>query len=146
MGRAEPPITIAVLAQHPPLLKPFLGWAAALAVSGLLSKRDHELLALRAAFNCLSDFEWDEHTNFARDAGITDQEISRVITGPNAPGWSRKERVLLTAADELHSGARITDETKAHLAEHLDPAQIVELVYVVGQYTMLSYVANTFGD
>ena len=33
----------------PDLLAPFLGWAAALALNGVLSNRDHELLALRAA-------------------------------------------------------------------------------------------------
>ena len=40
---------MAVLARQPDLLSPFLGWAAALALNGVLSHRDHELLALRVA-------------------------------------------------------------------------------------------------
>ena len=43
----EPARTMAVLARQPDLLTPFLGWAAALALNGVLSHRDHELLALR---------------------------------------------------------------------------------------------------
>jgi len=57
----EPARTMAVLARQPDLLAPFLGWAAALALNGVLSHRDHELLALRAASNCGSRFEWVEH-------------------------------------------------------------------------------------
>ena len=62
-----PLLTVAALAHHPPLLAPFLGWAAALALDGALSKRDHELLALRTAFRCASQFEWDEHARYARE-------------------------------------------------------------------------------
>ena len=64
----EPLLTIAVLAHHPPLVGPFLGWAAALALQGALSTRDHELLALRTARLCDSDFEWEEHVRYAEDA------------------------------------------------------------------------------
>ena len=64
----EPARTMAVLARQPDLLGPFLGWAAALALNGVLSNRDHELLALRVASNCGSDFEWVEHAEYARAA------------------------------------------------------------------------------
>ena len=66
----EPAHTMAVLARQPDLLSPFLGWAAALALRGVLSHRDHELLALRAASNCGSEFEWVEHVEYARDGGV----------------------------------------------------------------------------
>ena len=62
----EPARTMAVLARQPDLLSPFLGWAAALALNGVLPNRDHELLALRAASNCHSEFEWVEHAEYAR--------------------------------------------------------------------------------
>jgi alkylhydroperoxidase family enzyme len=53
--------------------------------------------------------------------------------------------VLLRAADELHTSTTVSAETWAQLATHFDPAQLVEIVMTVGQYTMLSMVANTFG-
>ncbi|MCU1485317.1 MAG: Carboxymuconolactone decarboxylase [Actinomycetia bacterium] len=135
----DPPGTVAALAHPDALLGPFLGWAAALALQGTLPKRDHELLALRASWNGRSAFEWGEHTGYARDAGLTDDEVGRVATGE---GWTGHEAALLRAADELHATTTITDTTWAELAARYDAAQLVEVVYVVGQYTMLSMVAN----
>jgi len=137
----EPLLTIAVLAHHPPLVGPFLGWAAALALQGALSTRDHELLALRTARLCDSDFEWEEHVRYAEAAGLSAEEIERVRAGPDA-GWGERERSLLQAADELHRDQSITDATWSALVAQHDRAAVVELLYVVGQYTMLSMVAN----
>jgi alkylhydroperoxidase family enzyme len=134
---------MAVLARQPELLSPFLGWAAALALQGVLSKRDHELLALRAARNCRSDFEWGEHVEYARAAGITDAEIAAIARGDGS--WSPPEAALLAAADELHEHTTVTDGTWAELTTHFDAPALVELLVVVGQYTMLSMLANAVG-
>jgi alkylhydroperoxidase family enzyme len=139
----EPARTMAVLARQPDLLAPFLGWAAALALQGVLSHRDHELLALRVAWNCTSDFEWGEHVEYARAAGITDDEITAIARGGIT--WNAREAALLLAADELHAECDIADATWTELAAHFDPPALVEIVFVVGQYTMLSMVANAAG-
>jgi alkylhydroperoxidase family enzyme len=136
----EPARTMAVLARQPDFLAPFLGWAAALALHGTLPKRDHELLALRAAWNCRSEFEWGEHAEYARAAGLTDAAIHSVAGDPAT--FAPVEAALLRAADELHSGSDVTDDTWGVLAAHYDDAQLVEILFVVGQYTMLSMVAN----
>jgi len=141
----EPAKTMAVLARQPALLAPFLGWAAALALNGVLSNRDHELLALRVASNCRSEFEWVEHVGYAKDAGLTDVEIASVPKAIDAGGWSAAERALLRTADEMHLGDDVTDETWADLARHYQPPALVEILFVVGQYTMLSWVANAAG-
>jgi alkylhydroperoxidase family enzyme len=136
----EPARTMAVLARQPDFLAPFLGWAAALALQGTLPKRDHELLALRAAWNCRSEFEWGEHAEYARQAGLTDAEI-RAVAGDGS-GFAGHEAALLRAADELHAGSDVSDQTWSTLAGHYDDPQLVEVLFVVGQYTMLSFVAN----
>jgi 4-carboxymuconolactone decarboxylase len=141
----EPPGTIAVLAHAGELMAPFLGWAAALALNGRLPKRDHEILAMRAAYNCRSAFEWGEHAVFCRRDGLSDDEITAIATGPDSPGWSAHDAALLRAADELHTTSTISDTTWTALAGAYDAGQLVEVVYVVGQYTMLSMVANGLG-
>jgi len=138
----EPAGTIAVLAHAPNLMGPFLGWAAELALNGTLPKRDHELLAMRASYNCRSAFEWGEHAQFCRREGLTEDEIARIAAGPDADGWAPHEAALLQAADDLQTTSTISDATWAVLASRYDPSQLVEAVYVVGQYTMLSFVAN----
>ena len=137
-----PLLTVAALANHPPLLGPFLGWAAALALEGALPKRDHELLALRTAHLCGSEFEWDEHCAYASNAGLTAEEIDRVRLGADALGWSEHDAVLVRVADELHATNTVSDATLAAAVDEYPPAALVEMLYVVGQYTMLSMVAN----
>ncbi len=141
----EPPNILKTIAHHPRLLEPFLGFAAALAARGALPRRASELLALRAAWNCRSAFEWGHHVIYARAAGLRDEEIQRVARGPAAPGWSAEDRTLLVAADELHRGKDVSDATWQQLRERWVEAQLVEIPFVVGNYTMLSMVANTTG-
>jgi alkylhydroperoxidase family enzyme len=141
----EPAATMALLARQPDLLTPFLSWAAALALNGVLSHRDHELLALRVASNCRSSFEWEEHTEYARAAGLDEAEIALVAQPIDEGDWSDAEQVLLRAADELGASSDISDATWEALARHYEPPALVELLFVVGQYTMLSMVANAAG-
>ncbi len=136
---------MAILARQPDLLSPFLGWAAALALQGGLPHRDHELLALRAASRCGSAFEWNEHAQYARDAGLTDEEIAAVAGSLDAGAWTEVERALLQAVDDLTESFDVTDETWSVLAKHYAPPELVEILYIVGQYTMLSMVANAAG-
>jgi alkylhydroperoxidase family enzyme len=145
---AEKPKTLNILrtmAHHPKLLGPFLDFASALAMQGELSRRDSELLALRAAWNCQSDFEWGHHVVYARAAGIAEAEIDRIPLGPGAPAWSAADSNLLRAADQLHAHQQIDDEVWEGLAARYSEAQLVEISFVVGQYTMLSMLANSTG-
>jgi len=149
-GRTGGPSTrplpiLTVLANQPRVLAPFLAWASALALEGALSRRDHELLALRTAFNCRSDFEWGHHATYARAAGLTEAEIERVAAGPGDPSWSDHDATLLRAADELRNGTTIGEATWTELATGYAAAALVEIPMVVGQYTMLSMLANATG-
>ena len=53
--------------------------------------------------------------------------------------------VSRTFTDELTATFDVTDETWAALAAHYAAPKLVEILYVVGQYTMLSMVANAAG-
>ncbi|MGI9592557.1 MAG: carboxymuconolactone decarboxylase family protein [Myxococcota bacterium] len=133
------------IAHHPRILEPFLGFAATLATRGVLARRESELLALRAAWNCGSAFEWGHHVRYARAAGLGEQEIERVVEGPAAAGWSERDRLLLEVADELHRGQDVADATWRRMRERFDNAQLVEIPFVVGIYTMLSMLAKSTG-
>jgi 4-carboxymuconolactone decarboxylase len=140
---ARPLNILLTIAHHPHLLGPFLGFAATLAIRGVLCRRDSELLALRAAWNCQSAFEWGHHVVYAKAAGLTDPEIARIVVGPSDAAWSAHDCCLLEAADELHCSQRISDETWRLLRTQFDEAQLVEIPFVVGNYTMLSMLANS---
>jgi 4-carboxymuconolactone decarboxylase len=136
----------AVVAQHPTLLEPYMAWATAVARRGVLDARSATLLALRTALRCRSEFEWGVHATHAGErAGMSAEEVARVAAGPDAPGWSARDAALLRAADELHDEDAVGDDTWAALSAELGTDALLETVFVVGHYTMLSMVANSAG-
>ncbi len=141
---ARPLPILTVIAHHPSLLRPFLEFASALAQRGVLSRRESELVALRTAWRSQSLFEWGHHVLYARAAGMSDAEIACIAEG-GAAQLAPRERLLLRAADELHAKQRLTNATWASLRAVYSDAQLVEIPFLVGQYTMLSMVAEGLG-
>jgi len=133
------------IAHHERLLGPFLAFATVLGRDGALSRRDSEMLALRTSWNARSEFEWGHHAEYARVAGLSPSEIEQIVVGPEASAWSVEDRVLLRAADQLFADQQISDDVWDALALRYSEAQLVEIPFVVGQYTMLSMVANATG-
>jgi hypothetical protein len=67
------------------------------------------------------------------------------VTGPDTPGWDTHDQQLLRTADELHRDATISDPTWVYLAARCPTGALVEIPLIVGQYTMLSMLANAAG-
>ncbi|HKH23251.1 MAG TPA: carboxymuconolactone decarboxylase family protein [Solirubrobacterales bacterium] len=132
-------------ARHPELFKAWLRFGGYLLTSGKLPGRDRELLILRTAVLCRSDYEWGQHVRISLDGGIDRETIDRVLEGPHADGWSEHDAALLRAADELHEGSRISDGTWEKLAESYDTERLIEATMVIGHYHMLAFALNSFG-
>jgi len=139
------PNIFATLAHHPRLLKRWSAFGGTLLFRSELSDRERELLILRTAWHCRAHYEWSHHVPMGRRAGITPEEITRVTQGPDAPGWDDGAAALLRAADELHADAVIGDATWAELAKRYQPAQLVEIPMVVGQYHLVAFTLNSLG-
>ena len=73
---------------------------------GRLPRTDTELVILRVAHNTGCEYEWGHHERIGRRAGLGAEEIDRVRDGAEAPGWSARQALLLSAVDELHAAAR----------------------------------------
>jgi alkylhydroperoxidase family enzyme len=131
------------LLRHPRLFRRWVTFGGVL-LDGALPARDRELLILRTAIHCGSDYEWGQHLRLARSAGISDAEIARVVEGPDA-GWSEHESALLRAADELHEKSCISERTWTTLARVFDERQLIEVPMVVGQYHLVAFTLNSLG-
>ena len=132
------------LVRHPGLFRKWLPLGGKL-LAGKLPARDRELLILRTGWHCRAAYEWGQHVGIARSAGLTDDEIARVVAGPDDPGWTAFDRTLLTAADELHADACIADSTWAALADQYDDRQLIEVPMLVGHYHMVAFALNSLG-
>jgi 4-carboxymuconolactone decarboxylase len=135
----------ATLVRHPRLLNRWSAFGGTLLRRGELSDRHRELLVLRTAWHCHADYEWGQHVRIAGAAGVTDEEITRIVAGPDAPGWAALDAALVRAADELHRDSCIGDATWTVLAADLDERQLIEVCMVVGQYHLVAYALNSLG-
>lgn len=134
------------LAHHPKLVKRWLVFANHILFKSTLPARDREIVILRIGWLCQCDYEWSQHVEIARkETDLTDEEFARIKVGPDAPGWSPHEAALLRATDELHRDAIIQDATWAELKRTYSDDQLMDLVFAIGNYNLVSMVLNTLG-
>ena len=133
------------LVRHPKLLKRWTVFASHVLTKSTLPHPQRELAILRIGHLCRSGYEWAQHERIGKGIGLTDEEIERIKEGPEAPGWSRADRAVLRAADELHADAFISDATWNELKETYRDEQLMDLIFTVGNYTLVSMALNTLG-
>ena len=78
------------------------------------------------------------------DVVQSEAEIEQVILGAEG-NWNEFDKALMTAVDELHSSSSITDVTWRRLSSHYSEHQMMDFVFTVGQYTLVSMALNSFG-
>lgn len=126
------------LGQNRRLLWSWLPFSGMLLRGGKLPKADTELVILRVAHSRGSDYELQHHRRLARRAGLDDAAQARIFEGPGAAGLTDRQRVLLTAVDELLDTRTLSDAAWAGLSQHLDRSRIIELVTLATQYDALA--------
>jgi alkylhydroperoxidase family enzyme len=144
-GRTNPPNLFTTLARHRRLFRRWLWFAGALMPGGRLPRIDTELVILRVAHRSDSAYEWGHHERIGRRAGLDRDAIERVRRGPDAPGWSARQVLLLRATDELHDHRRIHQETWDRLASTLTDVELIELCMLVGHYEMVAMTIESLG-
>ena len=135
----------ATLARYPKLLKRWVVFANHVLNGSSLPARERELIILRTGFLCRSGYEWAQHVAIGRGVGVTDEDIERLVLGSPAEGWTDDERLLLQAVEQLVGDHFIADPTWQTLAARWSEHQLMDLVFAVGQYTLVSMALNTFG-
>lgn len=133
------------MANHPALLRRWLVFANHVLGKSTLSERDREILILRIGYLCRAGYEWGQHVLIGKRAGLTDAEIAGIAAGPEADALGERDRLLVCATDELHSDAFICDATWQALQGHFDTQQLMDIVFAVGQYNLVSMALNSFG-
>lgn len=133
------------LARHTSLFRRWLPFMGHVLHKQTLPFRDREILILRIGWLCRSPYEWTQHVQVGLRAGLDEAEIERIADGPDAPGWSAHDAALVRAADELHRDACITDATWSTLAARYTSEQMVDVIFTVGQYNMVSMALNSLG-
>ncbi len=133
------------LLNHPEVVEGVMPFAAYVTSGSTLPARDRELLILRTAWLARSEPVWAAHADAARRAGRDPAAIRRVAEGPDARGWTGFDAALLRAADELFVNSFINDATWRALAARYSVQQMIDALFAVAEFTMLSSTYNSIG-
>ncbi len=133
-----------VMMNHPKLTRRWTVFAGHVLHKQTLPLRERELLILRIGWLNQSEYEWAQHVEIAKRGGITDEEIERIKQGPKGD-WPGHEAALLQAADDLFENSVVSDPTWAALAQNYSTEQMMDVVFTIGQYNLVSWALNSFG-
>jgi 4-carboxymuconolactone decarboxylase len=133
-----------VMMNHPALTRRWTVFAGHVLHKQTLALRERELLILRIGWLNQAEYEWAQHVEIAKRGGISEAEIEKVKVGPKGE-WSPHEAALLQAADDLFEHSVVSDATWATLSATYGTEQMMDVVFTVGQYNLVSWALNSFG-
>ncbi|GAA3216322.1 carboxymuconolactone decarboxylase family protein [Actinocorallia longicatena] len=130
------------LGKNAELFDAWVGFGGHLLASKTICPRIRELIILRVAARTGCDYERVHHERIGRENGVTEAEIEALGRNLRDYAWDPGEWPVLAAVDELHTTSTISDGTWARLAGVLDEKAIIEVLMLIGQYTMLAFALN----
>jgi AhpD family alkylhydroperoxidase len=139
------PGVLGLLGHHPRLAANWLALSGGILDDPVLDPRDRELLILRVGWRTKCRYEWAQHLQMARNAGLTEEEVTAAAGDPGSPQWGERDKDLLCAVDQMIDGHRIEEATWVRLAGHFDERELLELLFIVGTYVCLALVLNSAG-
>lgn len=127
------------------LFRPFVAFNARLMPRGKLARLETEAVVLRTAAVCGSRYEWTQHSAIGRRAGLTARQIELIERDPASPELGERLNLLMRATDEILGSRVLSDATYDELRAAYEPARILELIMLIGNYAMLAGALNSFG-
>lgn len=109
-----------------------------------LSRRVIEVVTLVVGAHWRAQFEWWAHERLAREAGVSDAVINAIKQGEQPNFEDTSEAVAYDVVTELHGTQRVSDATYARAVDMFGETGVFEIVSLVGYYTLISVVLNTF--
>ncbi|HTM48035.1 MAG TPA: carboxymuconolactone decarboxylase family protein [Bryobacteraceae bacterium] len=117
------------MANKPEALKNFVPLYSAIMGPGLVERRIKELVYLAVSFANECAYCSAAHIAIGRKAGISEDDLAALRTEQEGP-FSVAERAAIQYARELTRTADAGD-SRAALAEHFSPEQVVEITLIV---------------
>ena len=125
----------------------YTGWmlaGRAALTSPVLSRRLRELVVLRTAYLMDCAYELGQHSDIARTAGLTENEIKAVVSDSDwqTAGFSSAELAVLQLTTELlttrGAAAALVDQVHVELGSEAT----VEVLMIIGRYAGLALMLN----
>jgi alkylhydroperoxidase family enzyme len=143
LGRDVDPV--AVYAHAPRLLLGYGMYEKATAAEHHVEERLKVLAETKAAALVNCEFCCDIASSFAREAGITEQQLLALPHYRDSDRFTELERLVLDYATAIsRTPTEVTDELFAAMREHFDERQMVELTNVIALENMRARFNSAF--
>jgi alkylhydroperoxidase family enzyme len=132
-----PPNLYRGLANHPKIIAAWTEFANTLRHGSRTPRALRELVILRGAQLCGSEYEWAQHLKMARNAGVREEQISALADWQGSSQFSDREKAALAIAEAVTHG-KVSDEVYGRAMKHFDHHDYVELAVTAGFYAMVA--------
>jgi len=109
-----------------------------------IEPRLSEFAILATARQWRSQYEWFAHSKIAARVGVKPQTISDIKAGRRPSKAPADERAIYDFVKELYRTRRVSDPTYRRVHKLLGDSGMVELVGILGYYTLISMTLNVF--
>lgn len=103
-----------------------------------------ELAILVTARAWNARYEWYAHERTAADCGLDGKIIEAIQTNETPEFQDPQEECVYNATLELHRDKTVSDPTYAAAVAALGEDRVIDLVAIIGFYTMVAITLNTF--
>jgi 4-carboxymuconolactone decarboxylase len=107
-----------------------------------LPERLKEFAILVTARHWSAQYEWHAHHAHALKAGLDPRLAAELALGKRPAGMTEEEAAVHDFCRELHEKKAVEDATYARVVKHFGERGAVDLIGVIGYYTLVSMVLN----
>lgn len=107
-----------------------------------LPERLKEFAILVTARHWSAQYEWHAHHAHALKAGLDPRLAAELALGQRPTGMAEDEAAIHDFCRELHEKKAVDDATYARVVKHFGERGAVDLIGVIGYYTLVSMVLN----
>lgn len=118
----------------PRAMQAYMRFGAALWNAGDLSTRERELAILAVARSCRSRYEWHQHVDIGRDAGVSAEEL-RAIARDDDTAFPEREQAIMRYAEAVAAGT-VTAPLFDAASAVTDTETVVGLTVLAGHYLL----------
>jgi len=90
-------------------------------------------------------YEWKVHSKIAIEKGVPQEIINAIEKGKKPSNMDSEQSVIYDFTMRLHKDKKVSDEVYENTINILGKDRIVDLVGILGYYTLISMTINVFG-
>lgn len=107
-----------------------------------LPERLKEFAILVTARHWSAQYEWHSHHAHALKAGLDPRLAAELALGKRPSGMTEEEAAVHDFCKELHEKKQVSDAAYARVVKHFGERGAVDLIGVIGYYTLVSMILN----